>query len=212
MPAHIDVLMVEQEVAAGEASALEMVLAADTVTQELEREREEIERAGADADGFHAQAQQVQRDGTDEFVAAEALAALQLKERTCRIAARKGDLATLEEVQGIKLNAVHDHHMKTLLHVAAIEGKAAVAQMLADKFATEDPTFIQSVDVNHRTALEYAVSSGHDDVAKILVAVNFFDRKQPLVYNMLHPNKHTVQMFDADCSSSPHHTKCRRGI
>lgn len=108
-------------------------------------------------------------DGTDEFVAAEALAALQLKERTCRIAARKGDLATLEEVQGIKLNAVHDHHMKTLLHVAAIEGKAAVAQMLADKFATEDPTFIQSVDVNHRTALEYAVSSGHDDVAKILV-------------------------------------------
>ena len=58
VPAHIDVLMVEQEVAAGEASALEMVLAADTVTQELEREREEIERAGADADGFHAQAQQ----------------------------------------------------------------------------------------------------------------------------------------------------------
>ena len=108
-------------------------------------------------------------DGPDEFVAEEALAALQLKERTCRIAARKGDLSTLEEVQGIALNAVHDHHMKTLLHVSAIEGQASVAQMLADKFAAEDPHFIHSLDVHHRTALDYAVSGGHDDVAKILV-------------------------------------------
>jgi hypothetical protein len=108
-------------------------------------------------------------DGTGEFVAAEALAALQLKERTCRMAARQGDLATLEEVQGIALNDVRDHHMKTLLHVAAIEGQAAVAEMLTSKYATVDPSYIHAVDVNHRTALEYAVSGGHDDVAKILV-------------------------------------------
>jgi len=108
-------------------------------------------------------------DGTGEFVAAEALAALQLKERTCRMAARQGDMATLQEVEGIALNEVHDHHMKTLLHVAAIEGQAAVAEMLAEKCGRADPSYIHAVDVNHRTALEYAVSGGHDDVAKILV-------------------------------------------
>ena len=60
--------------AAGEATALEMVLSADTVTQELERERDEIERAGADADGFHAQAQQRLEEVYAELRARDAFA------------------------------------------------------------------------------------------------------------------------------------------
>ena len=56
IPAHIDVVMVEQEVAAGDQTPLDIVLSADVVTNRLEAEKAKLEEAQLEAFDAAAQA------------------------------------------------------------------------------------------------------------------------------------------------------------
>jgi hypothetical protein len=110
-------------------------------------------------------------EGSGQFLESEGLVLLQMKERACRLAATRGDVATLKEVEnsGVALNKVYDHTKKTLLHVAVMHGQHSVVRMLLDKFGDKDKTFVAAKDREHRTALDYAILEGDDKMAKVLM-------------------------------------------
>jgi len=116
--------------------------------------------------------------GMDEWVMAEELAAIQSKERSCRLAASTGDVEALTKFGDggdIPLSKVLDHKKQTLLHVATIHGQVEVARFLlqrwskCDKHGRTMTKIIEARDTDHMTAMECAARDSNDLVADLLM-------------------------------------------
>jgi len=98
-----------------------------------------------------------------EWTKNDALALLQFQEREARISAQQGDMIKLTSAE-FPLSSVRDNRKRTLLHIAAMYAQPKVAEMLLERY----PGLKREVDVNGRTALEYAVQAGNDEVASLI--------------------------------------------
>jgi len=95
---------------------------------------------------------------------AEALMLLQKRRREARLAAKEGDLTKLTRI-GLKLESVRDNHKRTLLHVAAKFGQTEVVEYLLKEFKQQ---LVGQQDIDHFTAMDYAVAEKHDKVAQLI--------------------------------------------
>jgi hypothetical protein len=95
---------------------------------------------------------------------AEALMLLQKRRREARLAAKDGDLTKLTRI-GLKLDSVRDNHKRTLLHVAAKFGQTEVVKYLLKEFKEH---LVGQQDIDHYTAMDFAVAEKHDDVAQLI--------------------------------------------
>ena len=95
---------------------------------------------------------------------AEALMLLQKRRREARLAAKEGDLTKLTRI-GLKLESVRDNHKRTLLHVAAKFGQTEVVEYLLKEFKQQ---LVGQQDIDHFTAMDYAVAEKHDKVAQMI--------------------------------------------